>query len=92
MAILAFLISIEEVARELPAASEGTLEVTLGNVVGSVFPFFLMNGGIIALVRPLPVEEQVLTFHLLFAFGTALIIAVIMIGRGSRAGPVRCWS
>jgi cation:H+ antiporter len=35
MAILALLVSIEELARELPAARRGHPEITFGNVVGS---------------------------------------------------------
>lgn len=75
MAILAFLVSIEEVARELPAALKGRSDITLGNVVGSVFAFFLLNAGIIALIRPFPVERQVLTFHLPVAVVTSFLVS-----------------
>jgi cation:H+ antiporter len=50
MTILAFLVSIEELARTLPAALKGRPEISFGNVVGSVLAMFLFNGGIIALV------------------------------------------
>lgn len=88
MTLLALLVSIEEVARELPAALEGRPEITLGNVVGSVLAFFLMNAGVIALVRPVPVAREVLVFHLPVALATTVVVsALLLTGRiGRRAG------
>jgi len=64
MTILAFLVSIEELARELPAAMKGRPEISFGNVIGSILAFFLFNAGIIALVSPVTVGTQVLMFYL----------------------------
>jgi cation:H+ antiporter len=36
MTILAFLVSVEEIARELPAALKRRPEITYDNVVGSI--------------------------------------------------------
>lgn len=47
MTILAFLVSIEELAREPPAAMKGRPEISFWNVVGSILAFFLFNAGII---------------------------------------------
>lgn len=82
MTVLAFLISIEEVARELPAALQGRPEISFGNVVGSILAFFLFNAGIIALVRPLEVEAQILRFYLPFCFVTIVIVALLMMMQG----------
>ena len=79
MTILALLVSIEELARELPAALKGRPEITYGNVAGSVLAFFLFNAGIIALVRPIPVGETVLWFYLPFGVGTTIIITIFML-------------
>jgi cation:H+ antiporter len=57
MTILAFLVSLEELARELPAARRGWPEISFGNVVGSILAFFLCNAGIIALVRPVHIAH-----------------------------------
>ncbi len=78
MTVLAFLISIEELARELPAALQGRPEISFGNVAGSVLAFFLFNAGIIALVRPIEVGEQVLGFYLPFCIGTVLVVSLLM--------------
>jgi cation:H+ antiporter len=64
MTILALAVSVEELARELPAALRGRPEISVGNVVGSVLAFFLFNAGVIALVRPVPVDASVLRFYL----------------------------
>lgn len=79
MTILAFVISVEEVAREAPAALRGQPEISLGNVVGSALAFFLMNAGVIALVRPIPVEAAVLRFHLPMAIVTTVYVAGIVV-------------
>lgn len=81
MTILAFLVSIEELARMLPAARKGRSEITYANVAGSILAFFLFNAGIIALVRPVPVDTQTLTFFLPFSFGTTIVISLIMMAR-----------
>jgi Ca2+/Na+ antiporter len=60
------------------AALQGRPEISFGNVAGSVLAFFLFNGGIIALVRPLEVDAQTLRFYLPFCFGTVLFVSLLM--------------
>jgi cation:H+ antiporter len=79
MTILAFLVSIEEVARTLPAALKGRPDISFGNVVGSVLAMFLFNGGIIALVNPIEMNDHILGFYLPYALSTVVIISLIMI-------------
>jgi len=90
MSILAFLVSVEELARELPAALKGRPDITFGNVLGSVLAFFLFNAGVIALVRPLPISAPVLQFYLPVAATTVVFISgVLLTGRVDRwAGAV----
>lgn len=78
MTILAFLVSIEELVRELPAAMQGRPEISFGNVVGSILAFFLFNAGIITLVSPVAVSPQVLRFYLPICFSTLLTISLFM--------------
>lgn len=78
MAILALLVSVEEVARELPAARRGHPEISFGNVVGSTLAFFLFNGGIIALVRPIDIAGPILEFYLPVTAVTVVVIALLM--------------
>lgn len=79
MTILAFLVSIEELERELPAARQGRPDISFGNVLGSILAFFLCNAGIIALVQPLPVDRTVLTFYLPLAVITTALVSGFML-------------
>jgi cation:H+ antiporter len=79
MTILALAVSIEEFARELPAAWRGRPEISFGNVVGSILAFFLFNGGVIAMVRPVAVEAAVLHFYLPMCLGTVVVISAFML-------------
>jgi cation:H+ antiporter len=90
MTILAFLVSIEELERELPAARQGRPDISFGNVLGSILAIFLCNAGIIALVRPVPVDRAVLTFYLPLAFITTAVVSGFMLTKRipRRAGGV----
>ncbi|HNZ72488.1 MAG TPA: sodium:calcium antiporter [Prolixibacteraceae bacterium] len=78
MTILAFLISIEELARELPAAIKGRPEISYGNVIGSILAFFLFNAGIIALVKPITVDPETLKYYLPICLVTTIIVSIFM--------------
>jgi len=78
MTILALLVSIEELARELPAALKGRPEISFGNVAGSVLAFFLFNAGIISLVQPVAVSGQVLKFYLPLCLVTVIVVSLFM--------------
>jgi cation:H+ antiporter len=85
MTLVAVAISIEELARELPAALRGHPEISFGNVAGSVLAFFLFNAGIIALIRPLQVDEATARFYLPAAVATVVLIsAILLLGRVPR--------
>ncbi|MGK7370088.1 MAG: sodium:calcium antiporter [Candidatus Halalkalibacterium sp. M3_1C_030] len=81
MTILALLISIEELARELPAALKGRPDISYGNVSGSILAFFLFNAGIIALINPIPIPTEVLYFHLPICGLTVVFIAMCMLAK-----------
>lgn len=81
MTILALLLSVEELARELPAALKGRTEISFGNVVGSILSFFLFNAGIIAMVHPVEVEKQVLVFYLPLTMLTIVVVSFFLILR-----------
>jgi len=81
MTVLALLVSIEELARELPAALKGRPDISFGNVVGSVLAFFLFNAGVIALVRPVPVAPAITHFYLPIAAASVLFICAVVATR-----------
>jgi len=84
MTLLALLVSVEELARELPAALKGRPDISYGNVLGSALAFFGFNAGVIALVRPVPVDPLTQHFYLPVCVGTVLLIALLM---GQRRVP-----
>lgn len=81
MSVLALLISIEELARELPAARRGRPEISYGNVVGSVLAFFLFNAGLIALIHPVGVDDDVLIFYLPVCLATVIAVSLFLARR-----------
>lgn len=81
MSVLALLVSVEELARELPAARQGKAEISFGNVAGSILAFFLFNAGIMALVSPIVVSNQVLNFYLPVCLLTVAVVSLFMLTR-----------
>lgn len=78
MSVLALLISIEELERELPAARRGRPDISFGNVVGSVLAFFLFNAGLIALIHPVAVTDEVVRFYLPVCLVTVAMVSVFL--------------
>jgi len=78
MTFLALAVSVEELARELPAARRGRPEISFGNVAGSILAFFLCNAGLIALIRPVAVDPTVLRFYLPVCLGTVVFATVCL--------------
>ena len=76
MVVVALLISIEELARELPAALKGKPDISIGNVMGSIIAFFLFNAGIIALVHPLTIGTETRSFYYPVSLVTVIIISI----------------
>lgn len=81
MIILSFLVSTEELARELPAALKGRPEIAYGNVAGSILAFFLFNAGVIALVHPVRINRQIMTHYLPVCFLAVLSGTLFMAGK-----------
>jgi Ca2+/Na+ antiporter len=57
-------------------------DISFGNVLGSILAFFLCNAGVIALVRPVPVDRAVLTFYLPVAVITTAVVSGLMLTKG----------
>lgn len=56
---------------------------------GSVFAFFLLNAGVIALVRPVAVDDETRRFYLPLALAAVLIVsALVRFGTVSRLAGV----
>jgi cation:H+ antiporter len=87
MTVVAFAISVEELARTLIPVLKGHSEIAMGNVIGSAAYFFTFNAGLIALVAPLLVESQVTRAYYPFALAAAALVGILALkGRIGRIG------
>lgn len=84
LSVVALAVSIEELARELPAARRGHAELTVGNVTGSILAFVLLNAGLIALVHPIEISEDVRTVQLPIVAATVLVVLGLLRRGGLR--------
>jgi len=81
MTVLAFLVSVEELARELPPALRGRPDISVGNVVGSALAMFLFNAGAIAVAHPLPIDEEIWGFHLPATLAAVGVVTAFLAAR-----------
>lgn len=81
MVVVAALVSFEEVPRMVVPARRGHPEISVGSILGTVLFFLLFNVGIIAVVRPIVVETEVLAFHWP-AMMLSLIVVSALLWRG----------
>lgn len=81
MTILALVVGLEELVRELPLSLKKKADISYEAIIGSILAFFLFNGGIIASIKPLPVSNEVLVFYLPLCIVTTLVLSVFMIMR-----------
>lgn len=79
MTIVAFLISIEELAKQLPAAIKGRSDISYGNMSGSIFHFLLLNAGVIALINPIVISKEILIFYFPVVIVTMVFISGLML-------------
>jgi cation:H+ antiporter len=87
MTVVAFAVSVEELARTLIPVVKGHSEIAVGNVIGSAAYFFTFNAGLIALVAPLLVESQVRWNYYPFALAAAVLVGILALKeRIGRAG------
>jgi cation:H+ antiporter len=87
MTVVAFAVSVEELARTLLPVVKGHSEIAVGNVIGSAAYFFTFNAGLIALVAPLLVASQVRWNYYPFALAAAVLVGILALQeRIGRAG------
>ena len=80
---IAASVEAEEVGRVAVPARRGRGDVAIANVAGTIVHFTALNAGVIALVRPMPLDWASLHLHLPAAVGATLILcAALLVGRG----------
>jgi cation:H+ antiporter len=84
---LAASVEAEEIARVAVPARRARADVGFANVCGTIVHFIALNAGVIALVRPLPLDSDSLHLHLPVAAGSAALMAGLA-WRGGGLGRV----
>jgi cation:H+ antiporter len=86
MIFVAAAVSFEEIAREIIPAYRGHPEISIGNIMGTILFFVCFNVGIIALISPLRVDPQVVSFHWPFMMGVLILTGIFLLRK--RVGRV----
>jgi cation:H+ antiporter len=88
--VVAASVEAEEVARVAAPNRRGRGDLALGNIVGTIVHFAAFNAGVIALVKPLDLDDASRYLHLPVAIGaTWLLCATLAIQKGlTRAAGV----
>lgn len=80
LTLFAFGTSLPELAASVVAAYRGHPDVAIGNVVGSNIFNMMLVGGIVALVTPIPVPGQVLSFDIWVMLIATLMLLPVLLG------------
>jgi cation:H+ antiporter len=75
--VIAASVEAEEVARVTLPAKRGRSDVALGNIIGTMAHFIAFNAGVIALVKPLGLDDVTLHLHLPVAAASVPLICLL---------------
>lgn len=75
--VIAASVEAEEVARVVLPAKRGRSDVALGNIIGTVAHFIAFNAGVIALVKPLELDDVTLHLQLPVAAASVPVICLL---------------
>lgn len=78
---IAAAVEAEEVARVAVPGRRGRGDVALANLAGTIVHFTALNAGVIALVKPLPLDATTRHLHLPFAVGSPILLCAILWAR-----------
>jgi cation:H+ antiporter len=78
---LAATVEAEELARFAVPARRGRPEIGLGSLAGTIVHFAALNAGIIALVKPLTLDQDTTRFYLPVAALSPAILALVILRR-----------
>jgi cation:H+ antiporter len=85
--VVAASVEGEEVARVAVPARRGRGDLALANVAGTIVHFISLNAGVIALVKPLALDDATRYLHLPVAVAaTWVLCALLLLGKGIGRG------
>ena len=80
--VVAAGVEAEEVARVVAPGRRGRGDLALASVAGTIAHFAALNAGVIALVKPLPLDDPSRHLHLPAAIGATLVLCAVLALRG----------
>jgi cation:H+ antiporter len=80
--IVAASVEGEEVARVTAPGRRGRADLALGNIVGTIVHFAAFNAGVIALIKPLELDDATRYLHLPAALAATIVLCATLRLRG----------
>ena len=80
-------VEAEELARVAVPTKRGKPELALANLAGTIVHFVSFNAGVIALVKPLPLDHSTRALHMPVAAAATFLLCALL-GVGTRLGRV----
>jgi cation:H+ antiporter len=85
--VIAAAVEGEEIARVAVPAKRQRGDLALANIVGTIVHFVALNAGVIALVKPLNLDQATLYLHLPAAATSVLALCALLAMRGGISRP-----
>jgi cation:H+ antiporter len=85
--VIAASVEAEEIARVAVPAKRQRGDLALANIAGTIVHFIALNAGVIALVKPLELNDTSLHLHLPVAAGSVLLLCGLLATRGGISRP-----
>lgn len=86
--VVAFGTSVPELVTSAVAAFKKETDISIGNLIGSNIFNIMAVVGITAIVKPIPVEETVINYDLIWMLGIALLLLPLML-IGKKVGRLK---
>jgi cation:H+ antiporter len=85
--VVAAGVEAEEIARSVVPAKRQRGDLALANIAGTIVHFVALNAGVIALVKPLELDDATLYLHLPVSAASVVVLCSLLAARGGIARP-----
>lgn len=79
--VVAASVEAEELVRVAVPAKRGRADVALGNIIGTIAHFVAFNAGVIALIRPVALDDVSLYLHMPVAVASVVLVSALVLWR-----------
>ena len=85
--VIAASVEAEEIARVAVPAKRQRGDLAVANIAGTLVHFVAFNAGVIALVKPLTLDDATVELHLPVTAGSVLVLCALLATRGAITRP-----